>query len=205
MGLPQPPPLVTPLVAMLAGDPAAFDAARAPLEQLLGAIEFESPLWPFDKTAYYTATMGAGLQRRFYSFERLADAAALVAWKLATNALEPELAVKLARPSSLPLDKGEIQRGSPARPINLDPGYITGSKLVLASTKNFAHRIYLRDGIYAEITLQYRADGWVGHQFTFPDFKSGRYDEFLSKVRAKHLQKGKRKKEEGKSEQHAVE
>lgn len=179
MGSAQSPPLVTPLVAMLAGDPSAFAAARAPLEQLLGPVAFESQRWPFQKTEYYTATMGVGLQRCFFSFEHFANPAALADWKLATNILEQELAAKLA-PS-----------GSPARPINLDPGYVMGSKLVLASTKNFTHRIYLRDGIFAEITLQYRADGWVSHQFTFPDFRSGMYDKFLDKVRAEHLKKAK--------------
>ncbi len=75
------------------------------------------------------------------------------------------------------------------RPINLDPGYISGAKLVLASTKDFAHRIYMRDGIFAEITMGFRGDSWVSHHFTFPDFKSGMYDDFLKKARDWHLRK----------------
>ena len=70
-----------------------------------------------------------------------------------------------------------------ARPINLDPGYIESSKLVLASMKNFSHRICLADGVYAEITLMYRNGKWRHLEWTFPDFASGRYDRFLSEVR----------------------
>jgi hypothetical protein len=79
------------------------------------------------------------------------------------------------------------QRGIPERPINLDVGYLTGAKLVLASTKDFAHRLYLRDGIFAEITMSFRKDAWASHQLTFPDFKSGIYDAFLKQARDRHL------------------
>jgi hypothetical protein len=123
--------------------------------------------------------MGPALQRKFLAFERVADAGALADWKLAANTLEGQLRERLA-PADASL---------PARPINIDPGYITASKLVLASTKDFAHRLYLRDGIFGEITLAYRGSEWVSHQFTFPDFKSGLYDAFLRQVRDRHMRK----------------
>ena len=69
------------------------------------------------------------------------------------------------------------------RPVNLDPGIIEPSKLVLASTKNFAHRIYIGDHMYAEVTMTYNRGKWESFPFTFPDFKSGRYNGFLSNVR----------------------
>lgn len=163
---------------MLASDPAFFQAARPPLEALFGPLELESPVFPFDKTEYYTASMGAGLKRQFFTFRTLADPVGLPDWKLATNALERELKDQLAP-----------REASPERPINLDPGYLTGAKLVLASTKDFAHRIYLRDGIFAEITMGFRRDSWVSQHFTFPDFKSGIYDTFLKKARDWHLRK----------------
>jgi hypothetical protein len=166
---------VTPLVAMLAADPAHFDAAQAPLEALLGPVELRSPYFPFNPTEYYTPTMGANLMRCFFSFHNFADASALPDWKLASNALEARLAPILA------------PTGTPPRPINIDPGYVTGAKLVLATTKDFAHRIYMRDGIFAEITMAFRRGVWLTHQFTFPDFKSGIYDKFLRRVRDNHL------------------
>ena len=67
--------------------------------------------------------------------------------------------------------------------MNLDPGYVTVSKLVLASAKDFAHRIYLADGIYSEVTLTYVHGVWRSHPYTFPDYASGRYDGFLTAAR----------------------
>ena len=176
---------VTPLVALLAQRDAFFDAARAPLETLLGPIKFESELYDFARTEYYDTEMGLGPKRKFFAFDRKADPAELADWKLATNALEKTLAPLLA-PS-----------GQPARPINIDPGYVTSAKLLLASTKDFAHRIYLRDNIYAEITLNFRAGKWLHHYFTFPDFKSGAYDAFLKKVRDHHMHTTRLEREAG--------
>ena len=77
------------------------------------------------------------------------------------------------------------------RPVNLDPGYVEESKLVLASMKNFSHRIYLGRGVYAELTLMYRGGAWCAMPWTFPDFASGRYDAFLNEAR-RSLRAGKR-------------
>jgi hypothetical protein len=165
---------------MLSSDAARFERARGPLEELFGPVELESPVHPFEVTTYYAASMGPGLQRKFLAFERLADAGALAEWKLACNALEQRLRKELLAAGAT---------GLPERPINIDPGYISASKLVLASTKDFAHRVYLREGIFAEITLAFRGEAWVSHQFTFPDFKSGMYDAFLRQVRERHMRK----------------
>jgi len=188
MGELRTPPLVTPLVAMIAGDAAFFEAARVPLEQMLGPVELQSELYPFNKTAYYAPSMGENLFRQFFSFKTLADASPLPDWKLAANEIEANL-----REQFLAGGRQHL----PERPINLDPGYITGAKLVLASTKDFAHRLYLRDGIFAEITMGFRGDSWVSHDFTFPDFKSGQYDNFLKKARDWHLRKVKNAKRNG--------
>ena len=100
-----------------------------------------SDAFDFTETDYYTATMGTGLKKQFVAFERLIDPAALADIKRQTNAWEAEYAA--------------LGRHAEPRPLNLDPGYITPAKLVLASTKDHAHRLYLRDGIYAEVTLAY--------------------------------------------------
>lgn len=171
MGALHTPRLVTPLVACIYGRDERYAEALPELEALCGAREFESPVYPFEKTAYYEPEMGAALKRRFVSFKNLADPSALVDWKLATNALEHRFA-----------EGGR-------RSINLDAGYLTGAKLVLASTKDFAHRIYIRDGIFAEITLAFRGGAWLAHECTFPDFRAPDYHPFLSKVRDAHLRK----------------
>jgi len=181
MGGLHPPRPVTPLAALIYGREELYAPTLAVLESLLGPCELESPVYAFDKTAYYEPEMGAGLKRRFVTFQRLADPAALASWKLATNALE----MQLARTHGQAPDASEPLR----RCINIDAGYLTGAKLVLASTKDFAHRIYLRDGIFAEITLSFRRGAWLAHDCTFPDFRAPDYHAFLRQARDAHLRK----------------
>jgi hypothetical protein len=81
-------------------------------------------------------------------------------------------------------ENGAANHGSPLpRPINLDPGYVDSPKLVLASMKNYAHRIYLGRGVYAEVTLLHRRGQWTALEWTFPDYASGRYGPFLDQAR----------------------
>ncbi|MEK6728917.1 MAG: DUF4416 family protein, partial [Planctomycetota bacterium] len=82
------------------------------------------------------------------------------------------------------------------RPVNIDPGYINESRLILASTKDFSHRIYLRDGIYAEVTLNYRKGRYETFPWTFPDYKTAGYHDFFLKVRGLYVDKLKRIKDE---------
>ncbi|MDR1875292.1 MAG: DUF4416 family protein, partial [Synergistaceae bacterium] len=103
------------------------------------------------------------LFRRFVCFRGLFEAGDLAEWKRASGVIEAK--------SRTP------------RAVNIDPGYVDGARLILASTKDHAHRIYLHDGIYAEVTLRYRFGKWVAFDYTFPDFAGGAYDEFLSDAR----------------------
>ena len=66
-----------------------------------------------------------------------------------------------------------------SRPLNLDPGYITLAKLVLASTKDHSHRIYLGQGIYAEITLDLSRGGWQPSEWTYPDYRRADFHQFF--------------------------
>ena len=171
------PPEAKLICGMIAADEAHFARAADRLAPHFGDVELASEIMDFDFTRYYEPQMGPQLRRRFLAFaglfapDRLADA------KLATNALEADLAAALAaeRPSG------------PPRPINLDPGYVEPGKLVLASMKNFAHRVYLGRGVYAEVTLLYRGGRWTPLEWTFPDYASGRYDAFLSAARERLL------------------
>ena len=166
----HPPKPAKLIVAMIAAKPEWFDCAVREMEREFGPADLRSDAFPFDITHYYDAEMGSGLLRQIAGFERLIDPSELAGAKLFTNCLESALAAEL--------DAGV------ARPVNLDPGYVTEAKLVLASAKDFAHRVYLRDGVYAEATLRYdKAGRWQHFPWTFPDFRSGRYDEFLLRVR----------------------
>jgi hypothetical protein len=154
------------ICGMISADEAVMKQVETELAGRFGGIDLRSDLTPFDYTDYYEKEMGAGLLRRFVSFAGLIDPGELAGIKLFTNSIEQRMA-----------------HGSGKRTINLDPGYVTAAKLVLATTKDFAHRVYLRDGIYAEVTLNFRKSGPVFFDWTYPDFKSGRYNDFLAEAR----------------------
>jgi hypothetical protein len=167
----QRPKPVKLMVGILAADPRCLDAARADILEAFGQADLVSPVYPFDLTGYYKEQAGPNILRQFVSMEHPIDPGHLAEIKHKANQLEKQLAESLKTPFS--------------RPVNLDPGYIEPSKLVLASTKNFAHRVYIGNGIWAEVTMTYVRGCWESFPFTFPDFKSGRYNEFLSQAREK--------------------
>jgi hypothetical protein len=167
------------LLAAFSRYEAALDWARRKALEAWGPIALESPQFDFAETHYYDATMGPGLKKGFFAFQRSFDPAELVDIKLETNRWEQEYAA--------------IAGFAEPRPLNLDPGYLTPGKLVLASTKDFAHRIYLSRGIFAEVTLQYKHRQWKHHEYTFPDYRRADYQAFFSKCR----ELVKRRKDEG--------
>lgn len=163
------PPEVKLICGMISSQARMFDLAMGPLSDAFGPADLVSEVMDFDFTHYYDAEMAWPLYRKFVSFARVVRADVLVQAKLRTNAIEADLAGAAG--------------GGPPRPINLDPGYIEASKLVLASMKNFSHRIYMGQGVYAEITLMYRKGRWKPLPWTFPDYASPRYHAFLTEAR----------------------
>ncbi|GIW96516.1 MAG: GTP-binding protein [Pirellulaceae bacterium] len=169
MGQARPHRPVLRLLAAFSRHPAALDWSRRQAETAWGPVRLQSPFFPFTESRYYEPTMGTDLVKVFWAFERLADPAELPRWKLLANQWEEELAVQQVFP--------EI------RPVNLDPGYITEAKLVLATTKDRDHRIYLSDGIYAECTLYYHAGRWCTRPWTYPDYARPEYHQFFEQCR----------------------
>ena len=163
------PPVVKLICGMISGEVELFDAAAEAMAASLGPVEAISEVMDFDFTHYYDVQMGSPLYRRFVSFVGPHSPEVLASAKVRTNAIEAKFA--------------GARGPDPARPINLDVGYVESPKLVLASMKNFSHRVYLRDGVYAEVTLMFRKGLWEPLPWTFPDFRSGRYDTFLTNVR----------------------
>jgi hypothetical protein len=147
-----------------------LDALEADMVDRMGRIGSKSPAFDFDITAYYRDEMGSGLRRVFYAFEDLIDPAAIVEVKLAANLIE----------------RAFTEGGR--RRVNLDPGYMDFYKLVLVSNKYLGQKIYLGKGVYADPTLYYDK-GWKPYDWGFPDFKSGRYDAFLTEVRSTYKAK----------------
>ena len=159
------------IIGILAADRNCLQAAVDAITAEYGECDLISETFEFNQTAYYRNQAGDNILRQFVSFKELIDPGRLASIKHRTNEIEKELAAKL--PPPLP------------RPVNLDPGIIEPSKLVLASTKNFSHRIYIGDSMYAELTLSFCKGKWQSFSYTFPDFKGNRYHAFLSNVREK--------------------
>ena len=153
------------ICAVLFSTSGDINRANADLENRFGKIDLKSPVFDFTFTDYYNDEMGESLIKQLLSFEKPVMPDQLADIKNATNKIE-----------SLYLLKGK-------RTINLDPGYLEESKLILASTKNFSHRIYLKDGIWAELTLSYAGGRFVAHPWTYPDYQTELAYGFLSKVR----------------------
>ena len=166
----RPPKPAKLIVAMLSAYPGALAAAESELLELYGPVDVKSDMLVHEFTTYYRDEMGYPLIRYMIAFERLIDPADLRIIKQRTNEIE----VRLARGGEWP---------DVARPINLDPGYITPAKFVLASCKDYTHRIYLGDGIYAETTLGYTAGAWKAYEWSYPDYRSAEHQQFLTRTR----------------------
>jgi hypothetical protein len=134
-----------------------------------GPVAAVSDAFDFAETSYYQAEMGAGLKKQFWAFAEPIDPDRLAVIKRQSNFWEAEYAGLKTHPEP--------------RPLNLDPGYLTLAKLVLASTKDHAHRIYLSDGIYAEVTLSYRGGAWRPFEWTYPDYRRPGFHAFFSRCR----------------------
>ncbi|GBD92873.1 hypothetical protein BMS3Abin05_00448 [bacterium BMS3Abin05] len=155
---PQEPEPVKFFCGILFGDPVLLEQVKERLEEKYGPIDTESERFDFDGTHYYREEMGAPLYRVFVSFKNWIHPKDISRIKLETNALENEFS------------------GHGKRKINLDPGYMDVGKVVLASAKYNIQKIYLDHGIYADLTLHYEKGHFSPYPWSFPDFKSNRYE-----------------------------
>jgi hypothetical protein len=150
---------------MFTGDPRLFEMAESRLSEQFGEIDFRSGVLPFDHTSYYASEFGEGLLRKFVSLRRLVDPGDLADIKIWTNALEGDFA-----------SEGR-------RRINLDPGYVALSKVVLATTKDHRQRVYLGKGIYAEVTLFFEKGAFRAWEWTYPDYRTDQYLQIMAEIR----------------------
>jgi hypothetical protein len=157
------------IVGLLGQDADVLRRARQKLVRRFGQTDLESDLIAFEFTDYYAREMGENLLRWFLSFSNVIQPDQLAEIKEFTNRLEAELAEQLL--ADVP------------RPVNIDPGYIDLGKLVLATTKDRAHRICIGPRVYAEVTLQYVQGAWQPSPWTYPDYQTPRYQEFLTAAR----------------------
>ena len=172
MAQPRSPVPVLLVVAAFSRHDDLREQARHRLEEVHGPIALASAVYAFDQTTYYETTMGPGLRKELWAFRDLIAPDRLPDVKRATNALEQTLAA------------GRTE----ARPINLDPGYLVLGKFVLATTKDQAHRLYLRDGIFAEVTLHFRAGAFEPWPWTYADYRLAEVIAFLGQAREYYRQ-----------------
>jgi hypothetical protein len=154
------PRLPTPALLVIAAftrHDTALQWARERLQREFGPLAATTPPFSFHHTKYYETTMGPNLLKQLLAFEQLVPPEQLASIKLQTNHLEREF-----------FDGGEY---SEPRPLNLDPGLLTLGKFLLATTKDQAHRIYLRDGIYAEVTLRFQSGEYEPWPWTYADYR----------------------------------
>lgn len=171
--------LIEPVVricAIITNRVQARDWAIERLSGVWGPPRLVSDVIPFDPGGFYTATMGPDLGKTLVAFGEYQDPAGLADWKHETNQWETEYRSILAQ------DLSAVEP-QPDRPINLDAGYLSQAKLVLATIKDRDHRIYLRRGIFAEVTLNYTAKAWRAHRWSYPSYRDPEVAQFASRCR----------------------
>jgi hypothetical protein len=151
--------------AILHQESASLDSCLGALAGAFGPSDYQSPATPFDVTDYYAREMGGPLCRVLVSFEKHVQPAELPAIKLKSVAIE----------ESLRLNRG--------RTVNIDSGYLDFDKVVLASTKKGPYKICMESGIWADMTLHYEKGTFLPFAWTFADFKDGRYNPYLLRIR----------------------
>ncbi len=165
MGTPRHPEKIKLVVSLFFGDAKIYEKARKDLVRKFGVVDFESNLLDFTHTSYYEGEMGSPLKRKILSFRKLFNVKSIFKVKVITNSLERK-----------------YSHGG-KRAVNIDPGYLTLSKLILFSTKDYTHRIYLDKGIFAEVTLFYKDGRFNGWPWSYPDYKSTEYSDIFENIR----------------------
>lgn len=157
-------------IGMLSQEISLFDEVGRRLKEIFGPIDLESPVWDWEHTDYYLKEMGRGLKRKFIFFQRLINPEGIAEVKLKTIDIEGKY-------------KKELWGFKSGRRINLDPGYLELAKMVLVSTKDYSHRIYLGKSIYGEVTLIYSGNTYQSLPYTYPDFRTQEYLDIFKKAR----------------------
>ena len=169
MSRPVPPEPVKVISSVFSGREDVMRRAIAALPRILGDIDYVSGVLPFEYTDYYEKESGADLIRRFVSFETLVSPDALPGIKLSTNRLEEEF----------------MKDGN--RTVNIDPGYLSPAHLILATGKAYTHRPYLRDGIYADLTLVFVKHSFRRLEWTYPDYAGADTIAMFNNIRERYM------------------
>ncbi len=165
MSVPLVPDLVQLVISVLSAEDSPVETLRGDLEKHFGPISDVSGPLKFDFTKYYDKEMGSGIRRWIVTAEKLVDPERLSEIKLLTNEIERKYS----------------RQGR--RQFNLDPGLLTLGNFVLATGKNNAHRIYLKKGIFGDLTLIFRKASYRPLEWTYPDYSDSVLLDILNRIR----------------------
>lgn len=169
MSLPKAPKPAKLVIGLFMKEKRLVEKITAELIEALGSIDMVSPWFPFDYTDYYESEMNAPLFRRMLTFKELIKQSSLADIKNLTNEIESNYSME------------------EKRLVNIDPGYMLKERFVLATGKNFAHRIYIGKKIYADLTLIYTKGDFKKLPWTYPDYSDKNMLSFLIQVRNKYV------------------
>jgi hypothetical protein len=150
---------------ILFAGPNFLDQAAERLKECYGEIILESEVFDWSHSVHYIDELGQRIKKKFFLFDHILSPETIADIKLATNEIEKELSI------------------NGKRTVNIDPGYLTLAKVVLATTKNYSHRLYLGKGIYVELTLYFRGGVFHPMPFAYEDYKKEEYIEFFTRAR----------------------
>ena len=170
MSTPCPPKPVRLVMSLIYQDRSLLESLLEELKSGFGDLELVGQELSFNHTDYYAKEMGAELVRRFVIFRDLIARERLPSIKLLTNELEKR-----------------FSRADGRRRVNIDPGYLTLENLILATGKNYSHRLYLSEGVYADLTLIFQEGNYQPLPWTYPDYRSGEIVALMNAVREKYL------------------
>ena len=144
--------------------------AECKLRNIYGPTEPHEKILPFDYTGYYYDEFGRPLKRKLMCFKRLISKEKIFRAKVRTNRIEDGL------------------RKNGKRTVNIDPGYVTEAKLVLLTTKDYTHRVYVGNQIFAESTLFFRDNAFRPWPWTYPDYASDEIRAYFNEVRRMYVE-----------------
>lgn len=168
MSRPQSPKPAKLVIGLLLSDKQLFKQVAEDLQKKYGTLDMVSSWMDFEYTDYYSREMGKPLYRRMLVFVQLVEQMALAEIKLHTNTIERKYAA------------------ADQRRVNIDPGYLLYERFVLATGKNYSHRIYIGEGIYADLTLIFQKGAYQSLPWTYPDYQDAGMRAFLIQVRQKY-------------------
>ena len=169
MSEPLKPSPVKLIASLIYSDPVLCEVVRKKVSEEVGEEDFVSQELPFDRTKYYEEEMGSGLRRVFISYAHLVARDQLAAIKVRVHDVESSFS-----------ENGK-------RKVNIDPGYISSENLVLSTFKGYSHRIYLGQGVFAEVTLIYERGSFMPLKWTYPDYASPEIVEIMNGIRTRYM------------------